>query len=451
LIPAAVVERLLALPGEGVTTLIDSGMLTTDHLEALLQAASDLMCSSLDTAGRRLDVVDEAVAAAGADALVPAVAYARAKALVASGEPEHALDMIEAARRGYERAAMVPAALRTDLGRMHVLDDLGRHDEAAAVGAGLLEALATLVATPELERLECAALGNLGVTLGFRGRHTEALAAYRRAEAAWRGLGDSHEAATAVANQGIELLAMGQAGAALACLDVAVAHADDDPAWLGKCLAHRGSALSALGRYVEALRDYDRAGSVLASVGDGTELWRLSVETAATLLSLGLREEATTVVALVEGKLRDAGLNHDLASALAITGRAHLGLGSLDLAKAALGEAALLYRAANDHSGHARALLDLSRASCGQEARTLAEDALALIEVDRWPGVACLAHLRLAELAEHDPSAARAPAYSRLPGARSSAAPPWRRPRCDRTFRSGPHPRRQHPDLAAGR
>jgi tetratricopeptide (TPR) repeat protein len=172
----------------------------------------------------------------------PAATYARARLVLEGGDPEAALALIEAARDGYAGLGQTTQALRTDLGRMHVLDDLGRHTEAARVGAALLDTLDALLAAAALDgttaaadvlALQAAALGNLGVARGFTGDHDGALASYRRAESLWRSLGSDHDAAIEVANQGIELLALGRAHEALDRLTAAQCTFDaaDDTLW----------------------------------------------------------------------------------------------------------------------------------------------------------------------------------------------------------------------------
>ena len=403
-----VVDQLLSSPGGGVQVLAEAGALDAEHLDALLDLAAELVGPDAETAGRLLDVVEEAARPARAQQAAAAAGYLRARLLVQSGQPEQALRHIALARDGYQRLGSQLAALRTDLGRMHVLDDLGRHDEAAAVGRAMLTALDQTEPSLQVAGLRAAALGNVGVSLGFTGRHEEAIEAYRRAESAWRELGQDHEATAALANRGIELLALGDAAAGLDCLQRATTafEADADAQWLGKCLGHRGAAFAALGRYVEALADYERARPLLASLGAQTESWRLSIETASTLHALGLHDEASSLVQEIIPQLRRAGLDHDLAAALAISGIGNANSGRLDAAREAFAEAAELYTIVNDPPSRARVLLDLSRVSDDAEAMAHATRAAALVQGQSWPGVRCLCLARLAELTAHEPDVA---------------------------------------------
>ena len=254
----------------------------------------------------------------------PAALYAHARVVLEQGNPERALALIDQARSAYRDLGRWTEALRTDLGRMHVLDDLGRHAEAAEIGIAMLEALQQLEGSADLLALEAAALGNVGVAWGFMGDHAGALGAYQRAERVWRSLGMDHETAMEVANQGVELLALGRADEALERLATAAAvfEATDDRLWQGKCAGHRAEALSALGRFLEALSEFQRGREILTAHGANTEAWRLGLGTATTLLALGLVDEAVTVLVQIEPRLREAGLHHDLACALWLRGTA---------------------------------------------------------------------------------------------------------------------------------
>jgi tetratricopeptide (TPR) repeat protein len=70
------------------------------------------------------------------------LAYLAARLAAELGEPDEALRLIAEAEARFRRDGRVVEADRCDLGRMHVLDDLGRHDEAIAAGQRLQEAFA---------------------------------------------------------------------------------------------------------------------------------------------------------------------------------------------------------------------------------------------------------------------------------------------------------------------
>ena len=399
MIESGVILELLAADADPVEVLRRGDALNPEALEALVREATVMARSRPDAAGRLVEVARHAATLADAPSVVPAADYLEARLVLEAGEPERALDLIRGAAAAYRELGLVGAAIRTHLGRMHALDDLGRHEEAVAVGRSVL---AHLDQSPEAEQdtgLRAATLGNVGVGLGFTGDHLGALAAYQDAEALWRSLTADHEASAAVANQGIELLALGRWGDALTRLSAAAELFEqlDDRFWLAKCLGHRGEALTGAGRFVEALADYQRARAILDELGSKTESWRLALETSATLLLLGLVEEACLLAAQVEPELRAAGLQHDLARALSLAGLGHLRAGRRPQAREALGEALSLYRTVGDAAHEAKSLIDLSGCVDGPAARELAEAAAALVDRIRWPGISCLALLALAD------------------------------------------------------
>jgi tetratricopeptide (TPR) repeat protein len=406
----SLVERLLAEPGEADAVLHAAGALDRSGLDSLLTEVAHLAVSDADAAARLLDAVEAAARAARIPAVLPAAGYLRARLTLEAGEPLRALELIEAARDDYSRLGMTLPALRTELGRMHVLDDLGRHGEAAEAARELFEQLRHLPPDDDVRQLQASALGNLGVALGFTGRHDEARLAYQRSEAIWRELGAEEEAAAAVANQAVELTTLGRAGAAVDLLGAAaqVFERVGDRFWFAKCLGHRGEAFTAVGRLAEALVDYQTARAILDALGAHTEAWRLGTATASTFLALGLADEAVSVLDRIEPELRNAGLKHDLAGVLCTQGMAHARAGRPERARPLLTEAAELYRTVDDVPDEARALLELSACMDDAPARALVQRAADLLEEGHWPGVRCLAALRHADLVTDDPGAVQA-------------------------------------------
>lgn len=380
---------------------------TAEGLAALLEEATRLAAAD---PGAALALLDELDLAPGTDALPdvgPAATYLRARITLDRGDPATALRLIDAARERYLAAGLELAALRTDLGRMHALDDLGRHEDAAEIGRRLLDELSAAqqsgdeaLEPEELHPLRAAAEGNLGAALGFLGRHDEAVEAYRRSEGSWRSSGALPQAAAALANQGIELTELGRPGAAVERLEAAAAVFDaaGDRAWFAKCLGHLGEALAAAGWLADALTDFHRARAILNEIGARTEAWRVAIMTASAFTRLGMSHEALAVVAAVEPELRSAGLRHDLASALCAKGMALSSAGRGAGARAALAEAVEIYTDVHDPPNTARALLGEAALVPAHDARALVERAADLLAPGNWPGIRCLVTLRLAEL-----------------------------------------------------
>ena len=216
LAPTTVADRLARLRTEG---LADETGLTfvLDRVEELVHDSPK--------AADELAALVEAAAAQHPDLLARS-RYLRARVLTERGELDAALRLIEQARAGWWSAGSLLPALRTDLGRMQVLDDLGRHREAAALGVELLAALDAVSLAPgddpELHRwLSAATWDNIGVATGFLGEHERAISAFERSEEVYRSLGMPDEVARPMANRGVELLRLGRAREARAVLGVA--------------------------------------------------------------------------------------------------------------------------------------------------------------------------------------------------------------------------------------
>ena len=79
--------------------------------------------------------------------------YWNARVAAERGELEVALTLIDSARSWWSAAGEELSALRTELGRMHILDDLGRHADAVAVGRALLRHLPTPATAEEADLL----------------------------------------------------------------------------------------------------------------------------------------------------------------------------------------------------------------------------------------------------------------------------------------------------------
>ncbi len=131
--------------------------------------------------------------------------YTSARSALEQGDLHRALENIDQARLLFEAGGDRLAALRTDLGRINVLDDLGRHHEAVSTGyrlrAGLVDATRSTTEADDaglLRWLEAAAAENLGASLGWLGNHDAAAASLRDAAAAYEEAGSSVPAVPAV-------------------------------------------------------------------------------------------------------------------------------------------------------------------------------------------------------------------------------------------------------------
>jgi tetratricopeptide (TPR) repeat protein len=103
-----------------------------------------------------------------------------------------------------------------------------------------------------------------------QGQRADALEAFRRAEAAFRAVGDAGMAGEMLNNQGVILRLQGDRSAAATALAAAAEAfaAAGDRAREGQALANLGDAYAADDRREEAERCYGRAAELLAQAGD---------------------------------------------------------------------------------------------------------------------------------------------------------------------------------------
>ena len=285
-----------------------------DRAEELVHVDPTMAETASDLVAHAADVRDLPAVAARAD-------YSRARILAERGSLSDALELIAQARARWMRAGEPLQALRTDLGQMQILDDLGRHEEAASAGRVLLAALEefdqesaprTLVAT-----IRAGAWGNVGVAYSFTGEHERSLTAYERSETGFRALGMEVHVAQQQANRGIELLALGRARQARRTLQLArdsFAGAGDR-LWSAKCAAHLADALQQLGELVEALRVLDEARAELAALGASAEETRVLQQIGRTYLAAGLFPESASASAEAVRRATASDMLHDAAFA----------------------------------------------------------------------------------------------------------------------------------------
>ena len=317
-----------ALHGLDLVRAVDvvrsQGLVDEESLDDLLTIAGQAAGADLELATLVLDVADHLADEVGAQDVEPASNYLRARLALNRARPDEALALIARSRAGWQALGRPLEAHRTELGRMNVLDDLGRHEEAAEAARSLGTALDDRHRSPiddeqreQLRWMQAAASENLGVATGFTGQHGEALAAYEAAEQVYEALGSNEGLARCRANRGVELVAIGRA---VEGLDALRSAADmfieaGDRLSHAQCLGHVAEALALLGRYADALDRFREADRLLGAVGATTEAIRLRLRTVRAYLALNLVDEASTLAAEAARALGEAGMEHDLAEA----------------------------------------------------------------------------------------------------------------------------------------
>lgn len=395
-----------------------SELLVTPRLEAQLSLLGRLGLANERGIGRVLERAAELVhddpaaaenlcslcdAAAGRSALLHLRArarYLRARVLAERGELESGLALIEQARQLWSSLGLHLEALRSALGRMQILDDLGRHADAVAVGERTLAGLAALPRgeavdlddenADRLRWLQAAIQENLGVAYGFLGEHESALKSYRESEGIYRVLGMDDETARPLANRGIELLALGRGREALAVLRSAaqVFESSGDRLWAAKCQGHVAQAHQQVGELLSALEVLEPARTIMEDLGAGTEAVRLQLAAADLYLSIGLTQEAAHEAAAAASSAEMVGMMHDTADATFLLAVATLESGELHQVGDQLQRARELFEQVGDRHQHARAALAqaelLRRQGRSDEALTMADAAAVTLRDGGW-------------------------------------------------------------------
>jgi CHAT domain-containing protein/tetratricopeptide (TPR) repeat protein len=325
------VKVLLAAPGfdERIRILAESefghGAGLVNLLETLgmsVQADPDVAEMLAPLCVHQADSLGDHGSAAGAR-------YHWARHYAARGDPDRALGLINEAQSLYTDHGHELSAIRTNLGRMHILDDFGRHRDAIGVGEQALLQLEHHMTTALCSQdhdlvnwVRAAIHENMGVAFGFTGAHERALQSYRTAETTYSELGLASDLARVQANRGIELIEVGRPAEGLDALSNSATQfaTDNDRLWHGKCLGHQAKACLMLGRYDEALVLAEDARVHLEEFGAQGESARLLAALAEIALSLSLTDEALKLAVQAVSTFRVLGMTHDVATALNLAG-----------------------------------------------------------------------------------------------------------------------------------
>lgn len=378
---------------------------TPEQLVEMIAACRTLAQEDGEAAAVRLQRIAAEADGRGLLDLFAQATYLHARIEVARGRLEEALVHIDAAREAWMVTGATISALRTDLGRMHVLDDLGEHRQAISVGEHLiqqLDGLGPAETDEEAVWLRAAALENLGVGRGYLGDHIEALSAYEQAEAVYRRLGMEEDIARPMANRGVELIELGRLPVAIEALRSAAVRFEEhgDVLSMARCLVYEARAQLLSGDYVASATAVEAAGQALGTHAGGIDDARMQLVRADTLASLNLSEEALDLYDALVAQFESNGLRHDRAWALYGSAKvlAALGREAEATQRFELSEAA--FREIGNTPMEAMAVLGRSGSSRGPNALSMAREAHAvLIGCDR-PIDLVSACLRLGELSD---------------------------------------------------
>ena len=392
-------------PHGQLSALRDRGLLTERTLEQLLDRAMKLARSDLERARRLADACKRAAESASIATLLPRAAYIQAQIHAFSGELTESLVTIRQAHDGYIALGEVLPAMRTNVGRMHVLSELGRHREALAVGEATLTQLAQLDETPPATTVAALIQHNRAICLRRVGQYDAALQALDAAEQLYLQAGVEERLGDLRNNRGLILLNLGRAGEALAAFEAATETAAASGRLLlqMETLINLGEAHLLLGNYTRSLEALDEARRLSDDVSAPANELFVALHRADVYQALNLYPEALADYRTAARAFEAAGMTYYQARALWGMGAALLALGQFEEAARALEGAAALFADANNIPLLCSVRLEQAALEAARDrteaALALARSGLALVEGDSgWPVQKVYAHMRLADL-----------------------------------------------------
>lgn len=415
---AEIVENLLTLPTleQRAAFLHAADLLDATGLTQLLERAAQSVATAPGQSRRLSLICAELADRAGAPAVVPQAAYLRAQTHAIEAEFDQALELIEAARQGYIGLGQTLEALRTNIGLMTVLNELGRPQDALNAGQVVLNGLHNTdkhaERSEEGELLAALAYQNCGIAYELTGRYDEALVAYATAESYYRHLGLTKYLGEISLNRGVVLLNLGRGSEALAAFELAATIGAEANLTLlhAQALINTGNAHLLLGHYSRSLSAFEQARRLFESLEALADEYVLLLDTAETYLALNLYPEALAAYREVEGLLQNAGMAHERARALRGMALALVAQSKFGEAEPVLAEATALFHTVGDLPFLSGVKLEQAEILAAQGEReaalTTIRQALELISANEWPMQQISAHLRLADLFLPDLAAA---------------------------------------------
>lgn len=360
----------------------------------MIEALRQLIATDPQSAARQAMASLEAARTAGDHGEIGPLAYVAAQARSQEGRNAEALALIGEAERAFLRLGDPLMATRVQLGRMHVLNELGRHGDALELGTTVEGRLAQLGLDDDDRWLLPTVVKNLGVTLGLLGRHGDALDAYERALVGYRALDLDDEAPPLLHNAGCELLALGRPEEALRRFRRAAARFAASGEMVAATQSRRDGATAhlQLGRFERALRVLRTASRRFHDLGMDGEVARTTLDIGQAHLLLGQLQEAEQALRAAVRDFERLALPHDRAAALLGLGRVLLRRNRDQEGLGVLATAADLADACDDQPLHAMAILE-SGLAAGADRSAAVHEALVVLGNGTWPVQTAHVHL----------------------------------------------------------
>ena len=419
-IEQGLVDDLLALQTREQQTelLRKAGLLDAAGLSKLLDTAEWLLNGDPGKAQRLAELCSDLADSAGSPVAVPRASYIRAGAHNLNGAFDADLELITAAHDGYADLGMTLEALRTNVGKMDTLLQLGRYEEALDTGRVVLEALGNggdpSMRPTRREHDSLAALvhQNLGGCFYQTGRYGEALEAYVLAEERYRSLGMTKSLGEVIDNQGVVFRHLGRSSEALEAHKVAARIFHETGLTLSRALSlgNMGETYLQLSDYTRSLDAFERARRLLSALDAPVDKHIVLLDTANVYLALNLYPEALAAYTEANEWLEGSGIKFEHARGLWGMGSALIACSRFEEAEKALERAAELFADVDNTPFLSDVMLEQASllAASGNRIGGLARarQALEILSEDAWPVQKIYARLRLADLLRPETDAA---------------------------------------------
>jgi len=347
-------------------------------------------------------------------ATVPSALYLLAQVNAMQAQFEPALALIDQAQRAFAAQNRMAEALRTEVGRISVLAELGRYDEAIPIAQAALQRGQSLGLDAEImARLHL----NLGMCYVEKGQPDLALQALAQAEAEFLRVDSDYGAGGVSNNRGVLLLTLGRTREALLAFTAAATHFDasGDALESAQALLNAGYAHCSLGAFSAGLADMQQAGKRLHALDASADKYVALLDQAEAYFNLNLYPEALSAYREASELLAQSGMARERARALWGMGAVLAAQSFFPQAETALEQAAQQFRASDNLPVLISVMLEQSALLQAQGRYTLAEEqanaALDLAHKQQLPLHQAQVYLRLAGLASASNHAAQAQAY----------------------------------------
>ncbi|MEM7030978.1 MAG: CHAT domain-containing protein [Chloroflexota bacterium] len=411
------INILLEIPSQQdrVSTLRTASLLNAAGLFQLLDAASDMIGNNPGQARQILLLCIETADVAQAPAVAPNANYLCAQTYAINGELAQARAFIEKARDQYLAIGQQTDALRTNVGLISVLAEIGEYQVALNLAETTLIKITErqdVFNRKEAQLITAAIYRNLGICYELKGQYEDALLALAQADAIYQEFDMIEDQVSLTYCRGSILLNLGRGREALSHFREAAHLADQIDNQLQKIqiLNNMGNAYLLLSKYGQSLETLKEARRLVETLDASLDHHIQQGLMADVYLSLNLYPEALVEYHAANEGLTKMGLGYQRAWVLWGLGATYIAQMDWATAVPVLDEAAELFAQAGNQQLQASVMLEqadlLDQQNERGQALQLAQRAQALVSGGDWPVQQAYCLLRLADLVLPDMSLA---------------------------------------------